>query len=157
MHQEKLIGTIMIMGKKGLQEPENKELLAYANATANVIMRMRAEIELMESEKRFKSIFEAMPFPISVTRMSDQKHIEINDAYCQMVGRPRSDIIGKSAIELGADRETSDRHETQLLETGKIDSAILEIPKSDGVSKMDLVFFPSCRFGWRAGRYLRVY
>lgn len=88
--------------------------------------------ELNESEKRFRFLFEAMPFPVTVSKMSDQKLIYINDAYSRKVGRQRSETIGRSSIEMGADPEISNRQRAELLENGKLDGVIIEMPKPEG-------------------------
>ena len=51
---ERLVGTIMIAGKKGSLQPENEELLAYASVTANMLARRRAELALVQSEVRLR-------------------------------------------------------------------------------------------------------
>jgi PAS domain S-box-containing protein len=90
--------------------------------------------ELKESEKRFRDIFEAMPFPAVVVRMRDGKYLEVNDAHVQKVGLPRSEIIGKSTFDMGADPGTSNQQRNQLLESGRVDGLVIETRKGDGTS-----------------------
>ena len=88
--------------------------------------------ELQRGEERFRAIFEAMPFPVMVARLSDGKHLIANDAHCRLTGLPRSEIIGKTSIEMGVAPEVSNRHKARLLETGRLDGVVVEMPKSDG-------------------------
>jgi two-component system, cell cycle sensor histidine kinase and response regulator CckA len=57
-HENKLLGTLMIAGKKGQIQPDNEELLAYASATANVLSRRMAEVAMNESEARYRLLSE---------------------------------------------------------------------------------------------------
>ena len=54
----------------------------------------------VESEAAYRILFDESPFPIAVTRM-DGRCVDANQSFCQMVGIPCAEIIGKNAVELG--------------------------------------------------------
>ena len=60
----------------------------------------KTEAELRQSEEKFASAFRASPSPITITRLSDGSHIEVNDSFCNFTGYTRAEIIGRSALEL---------------------------------------------------------
>lgn len=52
------------------------------------------------AQDRFSKAFLSNPNPITITRLEDGKHIEINDTFCQLTGYTRPEIIGHTATEL---------------------------------------------------------
>ena len=92
-----------------------EQQLAEQNAQ---LQRMNQELEtivkertaaLSLSEEKFAKAFRSSPNPITITRLSDGCHIEVNDAFCQMIGYANKEIIGKTAIELNIWVNLSDR------------------------------------------------
>src|SRR4029078_68569 len=54
--------------------------------------RKLAEAEVRKSEEKFAKVFQASPAGITVSRMSDGKIIETNDAYLRMLGYTREEV-----------------------------------------------------------------
>ncbi len=66
-----------------------------------------AEAEKKAFEERFKKSFYASPVAISITRLEDAMYIDINEAYCQLTGYVREQLIGNTVFDIGIiDRET---------------------------------------------------
>lgn len=61
----------------------------------NITEREAAEQALRESEERLRSIFRAAPVGIGAVR--DRVLVEVNELVCEMVGRSREELLGKSA------------------------------------------------------------
>ena len=62
--------------------------------------RKRAEEALRQSEEKFARAFRSSPSAITLTKLSDGCHIEVNDSFCNFTGYTREEIIGRTALEL---------------------------------------------------------
>ena len=91
-HNERLVGTILIAGKKGSPELEKDELLTYASVTANVLAQKCAEVELFQSENRFRSIFEQAAVGIAYVDLKGQ-WLQFNQKFCSIVGYTREELM----------------------------------------------------------------
>lgn len=67
----------------------------------DVTDRRRAETALRESEERFATAFRANPAPLAITRLSDGKVLDVNEAFLRLLDRPRQEVIGQTTIALG--------------------------------------------------------
>jgi two-component system, cell cycle sensor histidine kinase and response regulator CckA len=77
--------------------------LQHANErlTAEIAERTQAEHELRLSKERFAKAFRSSPIPMSIQSLEGHRFLDVNDAYLQMTGFDRSDIIGQSAFKIG--------------------------------------------------------
>jgi two-component system, cell cycle sensor histidine kinase and response regulator CckA len=67
----------------------------------DITARRRTEEELLKSEERFSKAFRLSPLAITISTEMDGRYLDVNDAFLLMVGYTRSDIIGRTASELG--------------------------------------------------------
>lgn len=65
----------------------------------------------VESERKWKAVFYASPTPIALTRVSDGKIIEVNDAWLRLMEYSRGEVIGKTTNELCVFYNQRDRDE----------------------------------------------
>ena len=79
-------------------------------------MRKRAEEELRqsearlrESEARFSTAFRASPLLVTISRLSDARFIEANDAFVRWIGLSHDRIVGHDSRELGIWLDLNDR------------------------------------------------
>lgn len=70
----------------------------------------KAELELRESEERFRTVYSASPLAISITEIKTGKLVEVNDAYKKLFGFSNEEIRGKSTTEIGVWSNEKDRH-----------------------------------------------
>ncbi|PSB39596.1 histidine kinase [filamentous cyanobacterium Phorm 46] len=56
--------------------------------------------DLAKAKEKFSKAFRSSPNAITITRISDGRHIEVNDSFCRMIGYSQEQIIGKTAVEL---------------------------------------------------------
>ncbi|MBM3158115.1 MAG: PAS domain S-box protein, partial [Chloroflexi bacterium] len=66
----------------------------------DITERKRAEQLLKESEARFATIFRANPAAIAVTRLSDARLINVNEAWQRVTGYSSTEVIGHTIPEL---------------------------------------------------------
>ncbi len=62
--------------------------------------RKQAEAALCLSEEKFKKAFRSSPNAMTITRLADGTHIEVNETFCRQTGYSREEIIGYTANDL---------------------------------------------------------
>jgi len=81
----------------------------------------RADQALRESEERFATAFRSSPTPIAITRLADGKISDVNEAFCQLFGFSRDEIVGHTSLELGmVEPDSRQRAVERLKDTGVI-------------------------------------
>jgi PAS domain S-box-containing protein len=70
-------------------------------ALTDITDRTRAEAALRESERRFVLAFHANPLPMTITRLRDGVHVEVNAAAVAHSGFTREEMLGRTKSELG--------------------------------------------------------
>ena len=70
-------------------------------ALTDITDRVRAEEALRESEQRFLLAFHANPLPMSITRLADGVHLEVNEAAVRHSGFTREEMLGRTKADLG--------------------------------------------------------
>jgi PAS domain S-box-containing protein len=72
------------------------------------VLRIEAEArlkdyveQLRESEEKFQKAFQASSAAISLTRLSDSAFVEVNNAFIEMTGYTRQELISHTSEELG--------------------------------------------------------
>ncbi len=86
---------------------ENARLLEATRE--EVAERLRAEQALRESETWFRTIVDASPVPMIITRLSDGRVLYANTCMSESLGIPIEELIGQSVPDFYAD--TADRDE----------------------------------------------
>jgi PAS domain S-box-containing protein len=88
--------------------------------TNDITERKRAEEDLRASEKRFSIAFNESPLPMSILTLSGGRYIDVNDAFVNVTGCNRSEILGRTSIDLGiwADPQEHRKVVKALFETG---------------------------------------
>lgn len=95
-----------------------------------VTERKRAEKTLLESERKFFVIFYKAPFAIALARLPTGFIVDINEAWAKMYGFTREEVVGKTSLELGINR---DPHERALL--------FAELQERGSVRNREMTFF----------------
>jgi PAS domain S-box-containing protein len=105
-------GTRMsvLMSASLVRDPDGSYVMSRATLY-DVTEWNQAILALKESEERFGQMFRMSPDGIVVTSVAEGRVIEANEAFCHIVGRPRDDVLGRTATELGFWRDTQERTE----------------------------------------------
>jgi PAS domain S-box-containing protein len=69
----------------------------------------QSEARLRESEARFSTAFRASPLLVTISRLSDARFIEANDAFVRWIGLDGDEIVGHDSRELGIWLDLNDR------------------------------------------------
>lgn len=67
--------------------------------------------QLKESEERFQKVFQTSGAAIAITHMATGKYLDINNAFAELVGYSKEEVIGRSSVELGIIMDVSRREE----------------------------------------------
>ncbi|MGA8149715.1 MAG: ATP-binding protein [Terriglobales bacterium] len=89
-----LLGVSIVCFAVRLALSEVREVRSSLNAS-------KADQERLEAESKFRIAFHANPESISITVLEDGTYLEVNNAFVTTMGYERSELIGKSSIELG--------------------------------------------------------
>jgi PAS domain S-box-containing protein len=73
---------------------------------------LRSALESVQiHEQRFGQMFRLSPDATVVTSLADGRVIEANEAFCQLTGRAREDVVGRTTEEIGFWRDPVERAE----------------------------------------------
>ncbi|MFH1934390.1 MAG: PAS domain S-box protein [Pseudomonadota bacterium] len=103
--------------------------------------RKRAEEALRESEERYRSILETAPHSITITRVKDGRYLQVNEAFCQMRGYSREEVLRRTPFELNLYVNPEDRERIIkiLKEKGEVNGFEVQYQKRDGTA-IDTLF-----------------
>ena len=79
-----------------------------AQKTAEVALASTTRA-LKTSETRFRTVFQTILDSVAVSRTEDSVFIEVNEAFLQMTGFDRDEVIGKSSDQVNIWADVSDR------------------------------------------------
>jgi PAS domain S-box-containing protein len=101
----------------------------------------RAEEALRESEERYRGILETAPHSITITRVKDGRYLQVNEAFCQMRGYSREEVLGRAPFELNLYVNPEDRERIIkiLKEKGEVNGFEVQYQKRDGTAIDTLV------------------
>ncbi len=97
------------------ERDENGKPIIMRGITQDVTQQRKAREDLRLSEDRYRKAFETSIDAININRMSDGMYIHVNQAFVDILGYQRNELIGHSSLELNIWAEPSDR--TRLIES----------------------------------------
>lgn len=68
----------------------------------DITKQEHTERALRELERRFAVAFQASPVALVISRLDGSRIVEVNDAYAQLLGYAREELLGRSAAEVAA-------------------------------------------------------
>ncbi|WP_186441655.1 PAS domain-containing sensor histidine kinase [Desulfamplus magnetovallimortis] len=84
-------------------------------------------------DEKFKKIFHSAPYAIAITELYEGRFLEANDFYVNMSGYKRSELIGKTGVELNMlTKEVRDAVVSKLLNGEKIEKKEGQIRRKSG-------------------------
>ena len=88
----------------------------------DITERKQAEQAMQESEEKFSKVFHTSPIPLSISRMSDGRYIEVNGSFVKRLGYEREEVIGQSAetLDIWADSQGRQKMMRMLNEQGSL-------------------------------------
>jgi len=76
----------------------------------NITDRKRTQFALYQSEEKFARAFRSSPSAMTITRLNDGCHIDVNDSFCQFTGYSAPEILGRTALDLNLWVNQKDRN-----------------------------------------------
>lgn len=80
---------------------EGDALQGFVGTIEDINARKQADQALRASEERFSSFFSLSPVPNAVAHYPNGEYIQVNEAWERTFGYKQSEVVGKTAIELG--------------------------------------------------------
>jgi PAS domain S-box-containing protein len=77
------------------------QVYAIAVFGHDITERKRMEQALRKSEERFATAFRRGPLAFMLTSTRDNRYVEVNDAFEEITGYPREEVIGKTPYDIG--------------------------------------------------------
>src|SRR5208337_3689403 len=88
----------------------------------DVTESLQAEKKLRQSEERFSKAFRSSPLAITISTVAEGRFLDVNDAFLQMLGCTREQVLGRTSTEINFWEDPPDRTAIvrQLQETGRV-------------------------------------
>jgi PAS domain S-box-containing protein len=126
------------LAKRMALEATNKEL------QREIAKRRRLELELMESERKYRSLFEDSRDPIFMTNRPGRL-VHANDAFMELLGYTEEEIIGESMLKIYADPTLRGAFRQEVEAKGSLKDFEMQVVKKDGTI-VDCLITASLRF-----------
>ena len=123
------------MPVKSVEQTESADF----SATAESNPRKQAEKSLRDNEPRFSIFFHTSPLPIAISRLSDQRLVDVNEAWETVTGFSREESIRHTPTELHiwVDPDARERLVNELREKNRVNNLHFQVrQKSGAISDM---------------------
>mgnify|MGYP000846749943 FL=1 len=87
--------------------------ISHVKLAEEILKKHNEALQL--SEDMFRSMFESAPFAISLFEIEGGPYVQVNDAWCELMGYPREEVIGKTPMDLQLDESVEDGHDRMPL------------------------------------------
>jgi PAS domain S-box-containing protein len=113
---------------------EDGTFLGYTGIDRDVTERKQAEEALRKSEEKFAKAFRSSPIAIAVTRLSDGRILDVNEAMLKLLHFTADEVIGHTTRDLDIWVDLNDRAQfTQMLATaGSVPDLEYRLRTKDG-------------------------
>jgi PAS domain S-box-containing protein len=96
--------------------------------------KRKTERALSESEQKFSKSFRHSPLVVTITSMSDDRYVDVNDAFEEQTGWTRQDVIGRTPLDIHLWENPDERVSlvAQLQATGYVRDLEFRVRRKDG-------------------------
>lgn len=119
---------------------ENSRELMMVMAV-DVTSHKQAEQAVRDSEERFSKTFRKAPFGMNITRWSDGVILDVNDAWLDMLGWTREEVLGKTTADFPFYANPKERLivRQRIMNNESLSDIELELIRKDGTRRTALV------------------
>ncbi|MCK9518595.1 MAG: PAS domain S-box protein, partial [Dehalococcoidia bacterium] len=107
VHADGSIARVLDRGR--VMRDEHGTAVRMAGAVIDLTRQREAQDALRRSEERFARAFFSSPIALSLTTLEDGRYVDVNDAFLDMYGFLREEVIGKTSRELNVWGDAGDR------------------------------------------------
>jgi diguanylate cyclase (GGDEF)-like protein/PAS domain S-box-containing protein len=100
--------------------------LSLLGMDVDITAQHEVEEALRASEAKYTTIYQTLPDPAGISRVSDGHFIDVNPAFCALLGAERSAILGRTSAELNIWASPQER--ARMLETYQRDGKLDRLP-----------------------------
>ena len=87
---------------------------------------------LQSSEAKYTTFYQTLPDPAGISRMSDGCYIDVNPAFCELLGHRRDDVIGRTSLALKIWANETER--AKLVDAFKQDGKVIQYTAGANIS-----------------------
>ena len=100
----------------------------------DITEKKQLELALLDNWKLFRTIFEISPDPVNITRLDDGKFIVVNQRFLELTGFTKSEVIGKTALDIGVWDDLGERQKffAQIIDRGQVKDFEARFRRKDG-------------------------
>ena len=103
------IGETCLYGTASVLRDSSGNVVGAIQSIRDITENKRAQNALRESEERFSRFFRASPMGTSILRLTDNQFADVNDAFLDLFGYTRKEVIAQNPLELGIWVDPEDR------------------------------------------------
>ncbi len=121
-----------------MKRPDRRVLYGVVR---DITDRKRAEKALAESEERYREVFQTTMDAINITRAEDGRYIEVNQAFIDITGYRREEVIGHTGLELNLWVDPTDRQRLMeiMATTGRVNNEEVRFRRKNGETLWGLI------------------
>ena len=122
VRNSELAGGIVVEAYASPLKDKSGTLSGGLVAFRDITESKQSEERLRKSEERFSKTFRSSPLAITISTEADGRYLDVNEAFLQMLGYQREDVIDRTAAELNFWARPTQRIEIlrQLAESGRV-------------------------------------
>lgn len=95
--------TRWVLGLGELRFSKDGTVISMMGTIQDITDRKRSEVIIQESETKFRGLFNNSGVGMFRTRLDGSELLDLNDRYCEMLGRTREEMIGTPSVNVWAD------------------------------------------------------
>ncbi len=100
-----------ILGRGASLRDDNGMVTRMAGTHTDITLRKRDEEALRESQDQLSKIFRFSPVGIAIAERREGRFVDVNETFTRMFGHAKSDMLGRTGLELGLWRHPEDRRD----------------------------------------------